>query len=131
MGNYVIGQPSTGPGIRRFQYTTDQNINPLTYNDIDQNQQDIGGCRGSCSQVHNAGEIWASTLWDMYWELVDRDGFNTSLYQGTQGGNNLALSLVTEGMKFTPASPTMLDARDGILSADQALFGLTPGYRGK
>ncbi len=124
VGTYVLGQPPTGSGIRRFPYSTNQAVNPLTYDDIDAGQSDVP-CPGSgCAEVHNVGEIWASALWDLYWILVNRDGFNANLYTGT-GGNNLALKLVTEGLKLTPASPTMLQARDGILAADLAMTGGT------
>ena len=121
LGTYLFGQPSTGSGIRRFPYSTNQTVDPLTYDDIDAGQADVP-CPGGCSQVHNVGEIWASALWDLYWILVNRDGFNANLYTGT-GGNNLALKLVTEGLKLIPASPTMLQARDGILAADLAMTG--------
>jgi len=122
VGNYVLGFPTTGPGIRRFPYSFDMTIDPLTYNDIDPNQIDVPvDFPEGADEVHNVGEVWASALWDMYWLLVERDGFNADLYNGT-GGNNTALQLVIEGMKLTPASPTFLDARDGILAADAALF---------
>ena len=88
-GTYVLGQPSNGSGIRRFPYTTNQAVDPLTYDDIDAGQADVP-CPNGCSEVHNVGEIWTSTLWDLYWNLVNRDGFNANLYTGT-GGNNLAL----------------------------------------
>ncbi len=120
-GTYVLGQPSTGSGIRRFPYSTNQAVNPLTYDDIDAGQADVP-CPNGCSESHNVGEIWTSALWDLYWILVNRDGFDANLYTGT-GGNNLALKLVTEGLKLTPASPTMLQARDGILAADLAMTG--------
>ncbi|MEZ6089917.1 MAG: M36 family metallopeptidase [Pirellulaceae bacterium] len=40
------------------------------------------------------------------------------MYHGV-GGNNLALQLVMDGLKLQPANPTMIDARDAILLADQ------------
>ena len=119
VGTYVLGQPANGTGIRRFPYSTNKSVNPLTYDDIDTAQADVS-CPAGCSEVHNVGEIWTSVLWDMYWILVNRYGFDANLYSGV-GGNNLALKLVTEGMKLTPASPTMLQARDGILAADLAM----------
>ena len=36
-------------------------------------------------------------------------------------GNQVALQIVTEGMKLTPPTPTYVEARDGILLADQVL----------
>ncbi len=127
IGNYVLGQPPTAGGIRRFPYSFDTAINPLTYGDFN------GGFPNN--EVHNAGEIWASALWDMNWLLINgatnsnclgQDivgmGFDPDLYNGT-GGNNLALQLVMDGLKLQPANPSFLDARDGILQADQILTG--------
>ncbi len=107
VGTYVLGEPADGPGIRRYPYSTDRLINPLTYGDLPA----TGG------EVHAVGEIWAVTLWDMYWNLVADHGFDTDLYSG-HGGNNLAMQLVMDGLKLQPCSPTFLDARDAILQAD-------------
>ena len=46
-----------------------------------------------------------------------RDSYNGS------GGNNVAISLVGEGMMLQPCNPGFVDGRDGILAADMALFG--------
>lgn len=108
IGGYVVDDAS---GIRNLLYSTDTGINNYTYEDI----------RGLGS-VHAIGEIWATTLWDLYWALTDRDGFDPDLTSGN-GGNNLALTLVTEGLKFSVVNPSFLDARDGILAADVALTG--------
>ncbi len=127
VGNYVLNNSG---GIRRLPYSTDMSVNPLTYNDIDPAQIDVtfppnppfDPRQNPADQVHNMGEVWASTLWDMYWNLTNRDGFDPDLYTGS-GGNKLAITLVTEGMKLTPARPTMLEARDGIVAADVAMNG--------
>ncbi len=107
VGTYALGQPADGPGIRRYPYSTNMLVNPLTYGDLPA----TGG------EVHSVGEIWAATLWDMYWNLVDIHGFSPDFYNGT-GGNNLAMQLVMDGLKLQPCSPSFLDARDAILKAD-------------
>lgn len=112
IGTYVAGQDAGGPGIRSRPYTTDMAINGLTYDDI----------ITTGNSPHALGEIWATTLWDLYWALVDRYGFDNDLYFGT-GGNNRALHLVTEGLKFTPCQPGLVDGRDAIVAADYALYG--------
>ncbi len=129
IGTYLVGQPADGDGIRRFSYSYDMSVNPLTFEDLDDARADVS-CRGvGCAQVHNAGEVWASALWDFNWLLINGDGasipargFDPDFYDGT-GGNNLALQLVIDGMKLLPANPTFIEARDAILSADLALTG--------
>ena len=111
VGNYASFRPVDAAGIRNYPYTTDMTVNPQTYGDI-----------GSTNIPHGVGEIWAAMLWEMYWNLVDRYGFDPDLYQGT-GGNNLAIQLVMDGMKLQPCSPTFVQARDAILAADVANNG--------
>lgn len=70
---------------------------------------------------HGVGTMWCTVLWDLTWDLIGLFGFDPDLYNGT-GGNNIALHLVIDGMKYTPASPGFVDARDGILVADQVRY---------
>jgi len=113
VGTFLMGpNPLTDTGIRRFPYSFDMSINPLTY-------QDFNGGGGAIpnDEVHNSGEIWAQTLWDMQWLMVEKYGFDADLNNGT-GGNNLAFELVMNGLKLQPANPSFLEARDAILQAD-------------
>ena len=65
--------------------------------------------------------MWASIIWEVYWGLVDQYGFNPDIYdKWDTGGNNLAVQLVTDGLKLQPCSPGFVDARDAIFAADQA-----------
>ncbi|MCY2986729.1 MAG: M36 family metallopeptidase [Planctomycetota bacterium] len=114
VGTYVLGEPTNGSGIRRYPYSFDMSIDPLT----------LGNYNGGFpnNEVHNAGELWASVLWDINWLLIDRHGYSSDLYNGN-AGNNLALQLIMDGMKLQPANPSFLDARDAILAADVALTG--------
>ncbi|MEZ4663687.1 MAG: M36 family metallopeptidase [Caldilineaceae bacterium] len=112
LGTYVLGDPPEGPGIRQYPYSTDMNINPLTYGQMAQSGGDI----------YTIGEIWASMLWEMHWGLVEQYGFDPDFYTGS-GGNNVALRLIMDGMKFAPCDPGFVDARDAILLADQVDYG--------
>jgi PKD repeat protein len=113
MGTFALGEPTNGGGIRRYPYSTNMNIDPLTYGDIAQS-----------NEAHDIGEIWCSVLWDMTWQLVDSFGFDADWINGnTLAGNQIALDLVIEGMKRQGCSPTFLDARNGILAADDAKYG--------
>ncbi|MBK6749119.1 MAG: M36 family metallopeptidase [Acidobacteria bacterium] len=68
---------------------------------------------GNCSQVHNAGEIWKSALWEVRSLFIARNGFAT--------GTRDVLQAVTDGMKLTPINPNMLQERDGIIAAAAAM----------
>ncbi len=110
MGTYVLGQATTGAGIRRFPYSTDMSINPQTYADM-----------AASTEVHNIGEIWCDVIWDMSWFLMEDLGYNSDPTV-TTAGNNIAIRLVLEGMKLQPCSPGYIDARNAILTADTVLY---------
>ncbi len=111
VGTYVLGQGLDGLGIRPTVYSTDRSINDTDYADI-----------GSLARPHGVGYAFATILWDMTWLLIDQEGFDPDFYNGT-GGNNIAMALVTEGLKNTAANPGFVSGRDGILQADQDLYG--------
>jgi PKD repeat protein len=110
IGTYALGQSTNGVGIRRYPYSTNMSINPLTYADI-----------STSVYPHGRGEIWCAAIWDMTWFLIRDYGYNANLYTGTSG-NNIAMKLVLEGMKLQPCSPGYIDARDAILLADDILY---------
>ncbi len=68
---------------------------------------------GSCSQVHNAGEIWKSALWEVRALMIARLGFAV--------GTTRVLDVVTNGMKTAPLNPTMLQERDAIVAIAAAI----------
>lgn len=111
IGPYVLGQGIGGLGLRTKPYTTDFTQNNFTYNNIK-------------SQVapHGVGSVWATMLWDMTWAFIDEYGFDPDIYEG-QGGNNMALQLVVDGLKLQPCSPGFVDGRDAILQADEIANG--------
>lgn len=110
IGTYVTNDPIDGVGIRPFPYSTDITVNPHTYADIP-----------NLEAPHEVGAVWCAMLWDMTWNLIDNYGFDPDIYNGL-GGNNIALNLVTEGLKLTSCFPGFVDAREGLLAADTALY---------
>ncbi len=110
VGNYTERRPPNGGGIRRRPYSTDWTINNQTYDDI-----------VSQTGPHPLGEVWASVTWDLYWAMVDAYGYDDDIYNGT-GGNNMAIQLVMDGMKYQACFPGFQDGRDAILAADFVLF---------
>ncbi|TGE17815.1 T9SS-dependent M36 family metallopeptidase [Hymenobacter elongatus] len=108
IGTYASSEPVTGRGIRPTRYSTDMSVNPATYG--------LVGTTGYTA-VHSIGYVWASTLWDLNWALINRHGYNNDLTAAT-GGNNIALQLVLDGCKLQKCSPGFLDGRNAILKAD-------------
>ncbi len=113
VGNYSVRQSVQGPGIRRKPYSTDFSINNQVYNDI------IGTRPATATTriPHPVGEIWAATLWDLYWALSDQYGWDPDILRG-KGGNNMAIQLVMDGLKLQACNPGFIDGRNAILSAD-------------
>lgn len=107
IGTYVRGQSTNGNGIRPYPYSTDLSISPYRYNDVK-----------SFSVPHGVGSVWCSMLWDLYWAMIDKHGYDSDIYEGT-GGNNMAMQLVMDGMKLQPCGPGFVDGRDAILLADR------------
>ena len=105
-------------GIRRYPYSTNMLKNPLTFKDIDPTQASthpgiplspiFGG--GAPEEVHNAGEVWCVTLWEVRTKLVAKYGWAI--------GNRLALQTVLDGERLAPPNPNFLQLRDAILQAD-------------
>lgn len=103
IGQFLLVQTMGGNGLRPTPYSTDLNINPATYADIN-----------ASSSVHHIGYIWASILWDICWAFIKE--------YGLEEGKSMVLDLVIEGMKFLPCYPGFVEARDAIFDADQTLF---------
>jgi extracellular elastinolytic metalloproteinase len=70
-----------------------------TYDDVGDGQ--LG------TEVHDAGEVWAQLLFDIWEEL----------------GHRVTMAITTEGMRLSADDPSMLDMRDAILAADEAIYG--------
>ncbi len=111
IGTFVLEQTASDAGIRSHPYDTDLADNPLTFADI-----------ATQFQPHGTGEVWAVTLWDLYWILVAAYGFDADLVGG-DGGNNRVLQLVVDALKLQSCEPTFLEGRDAILLADAAAGG--------
>jgi len=102
-GAYAVGQYAANNyarGIRRYPYSTDKAINPLTFANIALN-----------TQVHRVGEIWCLSLWEMRAALIKKHGYAE--------GQRQSIQLVVDGMKLSPGNPTFIEARDAILLADR------------
>jgi uncharacterized repeat protein (TIGR01451 family) len=113
-------------GTRRFPYTTDNTINPLTWADTDDVTANVSGGIPPNQPNHsingglnatNAGEVWALSLWEVRSRVIaDPAGANGDV----PTGNQTMLQLVTDALKMTPSNPSFTDARDALLLADCA-----------
>ncbi|MEZ4859392.1 MAG: M36 family metallopeptidase [Flavobacteriaceae bacterium] len=117
VGTYLFGQGPGGAGIRPFPYSTDIAINPQTYDDIK-----------TAAIPHGVGSVWATTLWEMTWGLIDAHGWDADIFNFTgdpnlDAGNVMAMALITEALKLQPCSPGFVDGRDAIFAADVAIYG--------
>ncbi|KAH6573550.1 hypothetical protein BASA60_005965 [Batrachochytrium salamandrivorans] len=109
MGEYVRG---ISRGVRRYPYTTDMKVNPLTYQDA------VGE-----KDPYRLGEIWATMLWEVYWNFVEEYGFSANLHDATQEqGNIIFLQLFVGTLMIQPCNPTFESAYDAMLVADDVYY---------
>ncbi|KAF2013944.1 extracellular metallo proteinase 2 [Aaosphaeria arxii CBS 175.79] len=118
--NYAMGAWVNGnaAGIRTYLYSTDLTVNPHKYSDVD-----------SLTRVHAIGTVWATTLYEVLWNLIDKHGKNDADLPEFDAngvptdGKYLAMKLVLDGLALQPCNPTFVTARDAIIDADKALTG--------
>jgi hypothetical protein len=113
MGKYIDSAPHTirsqgldcpvGADAAQCPGTLAQGSGGYTYGDL--NTASIDPNTGA-HEVHEVGEIWAETLWDLRAVV----------------GSEVARAIVTQGMRISPGEPTFLQERDAILTADRQLF---------
>ncbi len=104
--------------IRRYPYSADMTKNPLTFKHISNNVVLPAGPPVQASafgnnEIHNAGEVWCSMLWEVFVNLVAKHGHADA--------EKRMLAYVIGGLKLTPPDPTFTEARDGIISAVSAI----------
>ena len=110
IGAYISYQNENGPGIRRFPYSRSFAVNPLTY----------GNVPGE-AVPHGVGTVWATMVWDLYWNLVDAHGFEPDLFEAdSDAGNVRALHYINNGLVLTKCRPGFVDGRNAILLAEAA-----------
>jgi len=119
-GQYLFAKDAPGLTIRQEPYSTDQNINNFTYASIN-----------PLTEVHAVGAVWTEAIWEVYWALTNKYGFEGDLLNfdpkdPKEPGNKRALLYITEGLKDTACPQTgltFLDGRDGIIEAAMDNFG--------
>ncbi len=131
IGNYAFGQGPEAGGIRTYPYSTSFTVDPWTYDSLrtssfpEYSYTPLNTKDTDVTYViYYTGDFWATTLWEMTWELIKTEGINTTFADASQpGGNSISMRLVMEGMKLQKCNPGCVDGRDGILKADTLLYG--------
>ncbi|RYP01535.1 hypothetical protein DL763_000066 [Monosporascus cannonballus] len=102
---------------RLVLYSTDMKINNWTYSKVNE-----------LTRVHQTGSVWATMLWEVMWNLIDKHGKNDADVPEFVGGmptdgKYLTMKLLLDAMALQPCNPTFVQSRDAILDADLALTG--------
>jgi MYXO-CTERM domain-containing protein len=105
-------------GIRRAPYSVDHTINDLSFrhmtNDVPTPTTHPFNAAGANSEVHNAGEVWASMMWEGY----------IALQQAGTSFDDVRLKMrqyVVAGLLLAPPDATPTETRDAILTAVRAV----------
>lgn len=121
---FGLGTNNSYYGIRRFPYAVKTSVNglgkphnPLTLADVDPGKVFTGDGAfekspifgDSALEVHNVGEIWCMALLEVRARIITRLGFTA--------GTDRTLQIVTDAMKLDPATPTLIQGRNSIITA--------------
>lgn len=112
-------------GVRAYPYSTDPDVNPLTFGDVvpdtfwvpptvDSSDADVFSF--SPGEVHLSGQVWGSALWQCRALLIDKYGY---------AGNEIMLTNVVGAMGLMMPNASFLHARDTILAFDYQNAGAT------
>lgn len=89
LGDWVYNNPA---GIRAYLFSTSLTTNPLTYKSAN-----------SLNEVHAIGTLWATVLYEVVWNLIDKYGITATKFPVFSNGiptdgRFLAMKLVVDGM---------------------------------
>ena len=106
-------------GRRRVPYSADMTRNALTFQHVSDdvalpNAHPLADNGGKNSEAHNAGEIWATALWEAYTALQKADGAEFAAVNRTMS------DYVVTAMMMAPDDATFTEQRDALLLAARA-----------
>jgi large repetitive protein len=128
-GAYPVGVYSTQSfaadpmyfGIRRAPYSASMEINPLTFKHMGTDNPLPAGTpahpfnrNGTQAEVHNAGEVWTSMLWQGYAALLKQPGADFAATRRRMQ------QYIVAGLLMSPVDATPTETRDSILAAAHA-----------
>ena len=120
--SYYANFDTTGYfGIRRVPYSTDTDKNNLSFRHISNGEplpmnHPIIDDGGDNSEVHAAGEVWATMMWEAYIGLQAAHAGDMSFEEVRR----LMGDYIVAGMLMAPLEPTFTQQRDGLLMAISA-----------
>ncbi len=108
-------------GVRRFPYSASLAINPVTFGHISPDNPLPAGFapfdwkgRGTVPfEIHTAGEIWASALWQCARNLLAETRTSSEFVTAQRQ----VLAYLVAGLKLFPVDATYTEARDAVLMA--------------
>jgi len=121
IGSYASGQPTTGSGFRPAKYSPDFSVNNYTYGKT--NGMEIEEDGKMVPDVHRIGFVWATMLWDLHWQYAAKYGYSSDVTANMNSGSSRVLQLVTNALKLQACSPTFIDGRNAVLSAEMLTTG--------
>ncbi|HEY0195700.1 MAG TPA: M36 family metallopeptidase, partial [Kofleriaceae bacterium] len=109
-------------GIRRAPYTTNHAVNGLSFRHMQQGEPlppapFAPSDPQSNNEVHAAGEVWASMLWEGYAALQKAGGADAASFEATRLKMR---QYVVAGLMLAPPQATPTETRDAILTAVRA-----------
>lgn len=134
-------------GQRRVPYSTDLTRNALTFRHVQDGEPLPVATPGGAvipladnglgnAEIHNAGEVWATMLWECYAALL-RDTLGPAPRLDLPEARARMLRYLVASLRATPPDPTFLQARDALLAvaragdlADEARFWQAFARRG-
>jgi hypothetical protein len=106
-------------GIRRYPYSRDHTRNDLSFRHISNgvalptNTPGFPGDGSNNSEVHNAGEIWATMMWEAFNVIADAHGVEIA--------RRRMADYIVAGFLISPRNPSFTEQRDAILIAASAM----------
>ncbi|REC63316.1 metalloprotease [Chryseobacterium pennae] len=123
MGTFAEGDPTDAVGIRPKRYSPDFTINDYTYgktNGMKYNDTETDGTQITRVNSHSVGFVWATMLWDLHRNYVEKYGYSSNVLDNPNSGSARVLQLVVDALKLQPCLPTFVTGRNAILAAEQA-----------
>ncbi|MGE3629981.1 MAG: M36 family metallopeptidase, partial [Sandaracinaceae bacterium] len=108
-------------GTRRVPYSQNRSFNALSFRHISRGEplptsHPVGTGPSDNAEIHNAGEIWSTMMFDALVKLLEYSRSSAATYTFEEARDRMAQYVVT-GMQLTPNDATYTEQRDAIIAA--------------